>query len=127
MDDVKHFLTHPLVAGLVGVTIAVAWHRPSWQDAVLYVVSGVFSALYGARPLVEWQGASDDWIPFVAMAIGIFSGSVFSAVLRYIHSGAAMKLIETVVKSKAGSGGSAETQGREHRGRRYDIDDPDRF
>lgn len=99
LDEKKIYdvLSSPLVAGAVGVAISIAWHKPTINDAIIYVLSGVFGAVYGSRPFVEWQGLTESWVPIVAMVIGVFAGSVFANILNFIHSGRAADLFYNVI------------------------------
>lgn len=93
-------LCSPLIAGAVGAIISVLWHKPAISIVIMHILAGVFSALYGTQPIVEWQGINENLSPFISLIIGAFAGSLFSTVFNFIHSGKLMELVHDFISHR---------------------------
>lgn len=91
---VKTVFFSPAFAGVVGAVLAIIWHKPDLAMVAFYLISGFFAAMYGAEPIVKWQGVDDGWITIVAMIIGVFAGTLIGMILKFIRDGALARIIE---------------------------------
>lgn len=90
----KALIFSPAFAGTIGAILAIIWHKPDMAMMAFYLISGFFGAMWGAEPIVHWQGIGEGWVCIVAMIIGVFAGSLIGMLLKFIKSGAAQRLIE---------------------------------
>lgn len=97
---ISDILLHPAVAGCIGALISILWHKPTLSVIVMHILAGVFGALYGTQPIIEWQGISESLSNIVALMIGAFAGSLFGTIFQFIHSGKLSDLLHDFISHR---------------------------
>lgn len=96
-DTVHMILRLPCIAGFAGALISVMWHKPSVGMSFMYIAAGVLAALFGTEPVMHWQQLAEPWGPFTALLLGAFSGTAFSMVFTFIHSGKPLEVLSDIL------------------------------